>query len=153
AGVIDYPRPKTGIARRCILWPETVQALRKAIAVRTEPKNEQDTGLVFVTKYGLPWAKDIADQTLAKEFGKLLRAFHINGRTGLGYYTPRHPSLTVADEWKDQAAVDYIMGHEVPHMSSVYRETISDSRLRAVSDHMRKWLFAGTADTTVSRMT
>jgi hypothetical protein len=23
-GVIDYPRPKTGIPRRCILWPETV---------------------------------------------------------------------------------------------------------------------------------
>jgi hypothetical protein len=33
------------------------------------------------------------------------------------------------------------MGHEVPHMSSVYRETISDARLKAVSDHVRRWLF------------
>ena len=26
-GWIDYPRPKTGIARRCPLWTETVEAL------------------------------------------------------------------------------------------------------------------------------
>ncbi len=34
------------------------------------------------------------------------------------------------------------MGHETQHMSSVYRETISDERLQAVSDHVRRWLFA-----------
>ena len=33
------------------------------------------------------------------------------------------------------------MGHESPHMSSVYRETISDARLKAVSDHVRTWVF------------
>jgi hypothetical protein len=47
----------------------------------------------------------------------------------------------VADESKDQPAVDFIMGHEVPHMSAVYRETISDTRLKAVSDYVRGWLF------------
>jgi hypothetical protein len=47
----------------------------------------------------------------------------------------------VADEAKDQPAADFIMGHEVPHMSTVYRETISDARLRAVADHVRAWLF------------
>jgi hypothetical protein len=97
--------------------------------------------LMFITKYGLPWAKDTADQTLAKEFGKLLRALHINGRTGLGFYALRHTFRTVADESKDQPAVDHIMGHEVPHMSSVYRETITDARLKAVTDHVRCWLF------------
>jgi len=43
---------------------------------------------------------------------------------------------------KDQPAADYIMGHESTHMSSVYREGISDARLKAVTDHVRKWLFA-----------
>jgi integrase len=144
AGIIDFPRPKTGIARRCPLWAETVQAIREASANRPKPKKEEDAGLVFITKYGLPWAKDTADQTLAKEFGKLLRALGITGRAGLGFYTLRHTFRTVADEAKDQPAADYIMGHEVAHMSSVYRETISDARLKAVSDHVRAWLFPPT---------
>jgi integrase len=142
-GVIDFPRPKTGIPRRCPLWSETIAALTTALESRPKPKDPAAHGeLVFVTKYGLPWAKDSEDQTLAKEFGKLLRALDVNGRTGLGFYTLRHTFRTVADESKDQPAVDFIMGHEVPHMSSVYRETISDERLRAVAEHVRRWLFA-----------
>jgi integrase len=141
AGVIDFPRPKTGIPRRSVLWSETVEALRQAAAARPKPKDERDAGLVFVTKYGLSWAKDSEDQTLAKEFGKLLKALGINGRTGLGFYTLRHTFRTVADETKDQPAVDFVMGHEIPHMSAVYRETISDERLRAVAEHVRAWLF------------
>ena len=112
------------------------------MANRPEPKKEEHAILLFITKYGLPWAKDTADQTLAKEFGKLLRALQINGRTGLGFYTLRHTFRTVADESKDQPAVDFIMGHEIPHMSAVYRETISDARLKAVTDYVHNWLFA-----------
>jgi hypothetical protein len=73
-------------------------------------------------------------------------ALHINGRKGLGFYTLRHVFRTVADESKDQPAVDFIMGHEVPHISAVYRETISDARLRAVADHVRHWLFSSLVD-------
>jgi integrase len=69
---------------------------------------------------------------------KLLRKLGINGHRN--FYTLRHTFRTVADESKDQPAVDFIMGHEVPHMSAVYRETISDARLRAVADHVRAWL-------------
>jgi hypothetical protein len=77
-----------------------------------------------------------------KKYNEQKDAFGINGRKGLGFYTLRHTFRTVADEVKDQPAVDFIRGHEVPHMSSVYRETISDQRLKAVTDHVRAWLYA-----------
>jgi integrase len=141
-GWMDFPRPKTGMPRRCSLWPETVKALREALANRPHPKDAAEAGLAFVTKYGLSWAKDTRDNPISKETKKLLNALGINGRSRLGFYTLRHTFRTVADGAKDQPAADYIMGHEVAHMSSVYRETISDERLKAVADHVRKWLFS-----------
>jgi integrase len=143
--ILDFPRPKTGIARRCPLWPETVEALREALAVRPEPKREEHAGLAFITRCGDSWHTGTTDGPLSRETGKLLKKLDIHGRKGLGFYTLRHTFRTVADESKDQPAVDFIMGHEVPHMSSVYRETISDTRLRVVTDHVRKWLFPSTA--------
>jgi integrase len=140
-GWIDFPRPKTGIARRCPLWPETVEAIREAQAKRPNPKKEEHAGLVFLTQRGLAWAKDTPDSPVAKETAKLLKALKINGRKGLGFYTLRHTFRTVADETKDQPAVDLIMGHEDEHISTHYRERISDERLKAVTDHVRAWLF------------
>jgi integrase len=137
---LDYPRPKTGINRRCPLWPETVQALRDVLARRPEPKDEADAGLLFITKYGGSWAKEAEGGPVTKETRKLLDKLGIDGHRN--FYTLRHTFRTVADEAKDQPAVDFIMGHEVPHMSAVYRETISDARLRAVADHVRAWLYA-----------
>src|SRR5579871_1373523 len=136
---VDYPRPKTGIPRRCPLWPETVQALREAIANRPEPKREEDAALVFITKRGFGWAKDIADSPVTKETRKLLNSLGINGHRN--FYCLRHTFRTIADEAKDQPAADYIMGHETSHMSSVYRERIRNERLRTVVEHVRLWLF------------
>src|SRR5262249_36323072 len=135
------PRPKTGIPRRCPLWPETVAALKEALAQRPEPKNERHVGLVFITKYGQSWTKETTSGPLHEEVRKLLNALGINGRQGRNFYTLRHSFRTVADVARDQPAADYIMGHEVPHMSSVYRERISDARLKSVADHVRAWLF------------
>jgi integrase len=140
-GWLDYPRPKTGMPRRCPLWPETVAALRDAVAGRPAPKDPAHAGLVFITRFGQSWHNDTTESPISYEFGKLLRKLGMSGRKGLGFYTLRHTFRTVADEAKDQPAADYIMGHEVPHMSSIYRETISDERLRAVTDHVRTWLF------------
>lgn len=39
ACVIDYARPKTGIARRCPLWAKTVKALRESITELPTPKD------------------------------------------------------------------------------------------------------------------
>jgi integrase len=142
--VVAYPRPKTGVARRCPLWPETVAALREALAKRPEPKSEDNAGLAFVTRCGWSWAKETsAANPVSQEFARVLRRLGINGKKRLGFYALRHTFRTVADESRDQPAADHIMGHEVAHMSSVYREGISDERLRAVSDYVRGWLFGG----------
>jgi integrase len=140
-GWINYPRPKTGIPRRCPLWPETVAAIKEALDRRAELKDEATAGLVFVTARGFSWSKDIADSPITKELKKLLNKLGINGRKGLGFYTLRHVFETIGGESKDQVAVDHIMGHARDDMASVYREGISDERLRAVAAHVRGWLF------------
>jgi integrase len=148
AAMLDFPRPKTGMPRRCPLWPETVDAIRAALAVRPEPKDPADIALVFVTKYGRSWSRDVT--AVSQETRKLLARLGINGRNRLGFYTLRHTFRTVADGAKDQPAADYIMGHEVAHMSSVYREGIDDARLKAVADHVRAWLYPPSKDEEVA---
>jgi integrase len=140
-GWLSYHRPKTGVDRRCPLWPETVTAIREALAERPEPKDPADAGLVFVTSHGGRWAKDTNDNPISKEVAKLLKALKLHHGRGLGFYTLRHVFETVGGEAKDQVAVDHIMGHAREDMASVYREAISDVRLRAVAEHVRACLF------------
>jgi hypothetical protein len=64
----------------------------------------------------------------------------INGRKGLGLCTFHDTFRSVADEARDQPAADFIMGRKVSHMSAVYRERISNERLRAVVNHVHAWL-------------
>jgi integrase len=141
-GWIDYPRPKTGINRRCPLWPETVQAIREAQAARPRPSKTEYQGLVFLTVRGGCWHTGTADNPLSNQTAKLLKALGINGRKRLNFYCLRHTFRTVADEARDQPAADAIMGHSDPNMAGHYRETISDERLKAVTDHVRDWLFS-----------
>lgn len=144
-GTLNYPRPKTGVPRRAILWPETVASLREALEKRPQPKNPEHETLVFITRCGEPWGIGSTYGPISKETAKLLKRLGINGRTGIGHYTLRHTFRTIADEAKDQPAADYIMGHESQHMSTAYRERISDERVKAVTDYVRAWLFPPTA--------
>jgi integrase len=139
-GWATFPRPKTGVVRRAALWPETVEALRAALAKRPGPKDPANDGLVFITKYGKAWAKEKADNPVCKEMVKLLKSLGLH-RPGLGFYGLRHTFETVGGESRDQVAVDHVMGHARDDMASVYREKVSDERLKAVSDHVRAWLF------------
>ncbi len=138
-GWVNYPRPKTGIPRRCPLWPETVAAVRGALDRRARPRDEADAGLVFVTKYGARWFTGTTNNPLSAEVRKLLDSLGVNGRRN--FYALRHTFETIAGETRDQAAVDHVMGHAREDMASVYRERIGDERLRAVTDHVRAWLF------------
>jgi integrase len=144
-GWVNFPRPKTAIERRCPLWPETVQAIRESLESRKSPSDEVDDDLAFVTKYGKAWHKETADNPVTKETAKLLKSLGIH-RKGLGFYGLRHTFETIGGEAKDQIAVDAIMGHLRDDMASVYRERISDERLKAVVDHVHHWLFAPEVD-------
>jgi integrase len=142
-GWLDYPRHKTGIQRRCPLWPETVTALEKAIADRQKPADPGDVGLVFLNRKGEPWlharSNGVWDR-IGSEFRKWLRKLGIK-RPGLNLYGLRHTFRTIADGSLDRVAIDLIMGHTDESMGAAYRERIDDERLRAVVEHVRKWLF------------
>jgi len=139
-GWVNYPRPKTAIQRRCPLWQETMDAVRIVIEYRREPKSRAHAGLVFITKYGQPWSTGSKSNPISAEMGKLLRKLGIH-RPGVSFYALRHCFETYGGESRDQPAVDLIMGHSRDDMASVYRERISDERLRAVVQYVHRWLF------------
>lgn len=142
-GWIDFPRPKTGIERRCPLWPETIEALRKAIEVRPEPADpEADSGCVFLTIRGqrlVTFGGSKVDR-VAFDFAALAKAVKVH-RKGIGFYSLRHVFQTVADTARDPISTKAIMGHADGSMSGAYREWVSDDNLRAVADHVHVWLF------------
>lgn len=149
AGWIDFPRPKTETLRRCPLWPETVEALKAALARRHEPKHEVDARLAFLTSRGQRWIRQGQHKEtealywgdfIASEFAKVAKRLGVKRRGS--FYCLRHTFRTVADVSKDQPAIDCIMGHTRGDMAEEYRERISDDRLRAVADTVRAWLFA-----------
>jgi integrase len=132
-GWIDYPRPKTGIERRCPLWPETSAALRESIGKRTKKAKSHD--FVFVTQRGDP-----ISTTMRADFMQLVKKLKIH-EYGKGFYCFRHVFATLASNSKDQVAVNHIMGHVDASMASVYRESIDDKRLIDVVNVVRLLLF------------
>jgi integrase len=151
-GWINFPRPKTGIPRRCPLWPETVAAIREALAARPEPKDKAaDTDIVFLQPSGRHWVrvtKKSRTDNVSVHFCELLKKLGMH-RDGVGFYTLRHVFRTVADAARDPVAIDLIMGHTDPSMGGHYRERIEDGRLKAVSEHVRSWLYPPTPATEV----
>lgn len=156
-GWLDYPRHKTGIQRRALLWPETLKALKEYEAVRPTPLVQ------FADYYFITSAKrQRGHSSLPSEFRKLRESVNtkrnkkgeiVTDKDGLpkmqnplpiphgtfGYF--RHTFETVAGGSRDQVAVDAIMGHVDGSMAAEYREGIEDDRLEVVANHVRKWLF------------
>jgi integrase len=156
-GWVNFPRPKTGVPRRCSLWPATVVAMKQALEFRVMPIDSEDEELVFLTRQGRCWHNDSPSSPLSAEFRKLVQSVDRQAecsvmdeggappapiyRRGLGFYALRHTFETIAGETRDQVAVDHIMGHERDDMATVYRERIGDERLIAVTQHVHDWLF------------
>ena len=141
AKVMDYPRPKTGIHRRAILWPETIAAIKAALKARPAHSDPNDADAVFVTKYGRRWATGSQSTAVGLQFTKLLKAEGIN-RDGASFYAIRHTFRTIADAAGDQRAANRIMGHEPAHISGHYVERIEDERLETEALYAHRWLFS-----------
>ena len=72
-------------------------------------------------------------------FKRLLRKLGINDKRS--FYAICHTFETIAGKSKDQVATKSIMGHVDNSMAGVYRERISDERLRAVVEVVHGWMF------------
>jgi integrase len=130
-----YARPKTGMDRRCPLWPETIAALEAALRGRTtKPLAKGVDRLLFVTKYGNPWTGDGRRDPIGYEFRKLGPSESI--------YSLRRTFETIAPtSGVPQWIIDAIMGHvpDAGDMAAVYRQKVHDNMLRQCVDHVRMW--------------
>lgn len=142
-GWIRFARPKTGVDRKIPLWPETIDAIRDWLTVRPEPADPGHADLLFITYKRGSWLDNGVNRALSHEFGKLLDSIGSNGRRG--FYCLRHTFQTQGDESGDFIAVRKIMGHVTADIADVYRERVSDQRLRKVTEHVRVWLFGSAA--------
>lgn len=141
-GWATYPRPKTGIERRCKLWPQTVAAIRKVLASRPEPVDRERRELLFLRPDGTAYIGDkLLIDKVTRDFRTLMNRAKVSGRC---HYDLRRTFQTIGEGAHDLVAVQHIMGH-VPasgDMSSIYRQRIDDERLKAVTEHVQKWLYA-----------
>jgi len=156
-GWVYFPRVKTGIERRCPLWPETVEAIRAVLAdrrLRAVRRHTEAEGLLFVTARGRKFVRGEASTStdgkprlvehdaIATTFKRIMNKQGIV-LSGVGFYGLRHTLETIGAETGNQVAVDHIMGHAPPSndMGDAYRGGVADAALRQVTDHVRTWLF------------
>jgi len=136
--VIDYARNKTGADRRVPLWPEHADAIAKVIALK-RPAQPGRAGLLFRTRFGLAYVRGRKDQ-IGMQFSVLCKSAGVvqNGRN---FYSLRRTFRTHADTAGDQRAAALIMGHDVGDVGGLYVQNITDERLRAVCDRVKKAVF------------
>lgn len=139
---IQFAREKTGIDRRCWLWPET----REAIAAARAPENPEDR--MFLSKRGKPLnvvhGRNRTD-LIANSWQDIKELIGLK-RENCGFKCFRHTFRTEADGAKDPEAVRMVMGHTDGSVGEFYRHRFDDERLIAVAQHVRHWLFGTDVD-------
>lgn len=145
-GWLEFARPKTSVGRKAWLWPETVAALRAYEAVRPEPARPEWADLLFLSRWRRPYAADGSGCKPTIWFRELARKLGIY-RPGLSAYSLRHTHRHVADQSLDQVACAVVMGHTDRSIAAVYRGEVSDTRIQAVCQAVRTWLYAPDPET------
>jgi hypothetical protein len=149
-GFLDFARVKTGVGRRCPLWPETIHAIESHIAEDTIERLPETKGLLFVTRNGQKYVRSVFRESdaglpqlvehdaIVITFKRLMASAEISLK-GVAFYGLRSSCETLGAETGEQVAVDHIMGHAPSgnDMGDVYRGYVSEESLRRVTDHIR----------------
>ena len=130
---LEWPRAKTATKRRIPLWVETKQAIQAAIKA-----GKPDGELVFY-RNGYRYSDR---RYICYDFRKIAKLAGVENHS---FYDLRRSFQTISEnhsEHYDLAAIQAIMGHVARSrdMSSRYRQFVSDDRLQAVTNAVRKWL-------------
>lgn len=149
---LEFVRRKRETERAAILWPETVKAIRAAIKVRPEPRDEADADLLFLTRGGWPLIHKIVKRSDRDGVQKVLLSDSLNQATadlltrlklkkkGLNFSACRKTFRSAADEVGDTNAARLVMGHLPTGIDEHYVIQISDERLKRIADHVRSRL-------------
>lgn len=127
AGVIDWIRPKTEMLRKSPLWDETCEALELSRRYR---KHVGDTFFQITNR-----------NDIQRHFKAALTSSKAM-RSGMSFKSLRKTFASVGREINDDAAVRVIMGHsDDTVLDAHYTAKFPLDRLRAVTDHVRNWVF------------
>ncbi len=136
-GRVKLTRKKTGVPRNLKLWPETIEALHNI--PQTNPR-------VFNTARRNPWVRSVKkkdkhgldtyliDNSISKEFTKLLKHVGIATERGTGFYTLRRTAATLAARSGDPFAVQKLLGHADLKMATTYVQDVSEQTDRVINN-------------------
>jgi integrase len=162
-GWLKTYRSKTGVDRRCPLWPETIEAIRRYLRegepLPDEQRSKATRGLLFVTRNDFPLVRHVTKpdgrggekliehDVITTAFRRVLTKIGVRIK-GLGFYGLRHTFSTIGSETGLIVAVEHIMGHAPSggDMSAVYRHGVSGRLLRQVANHVRDRVLFGSAE-------
>jgi integrase len=123
--LIDNDRIKTGVRRKFILWPETIDALRAC---------RRGTDRMFMTFHGNPWVNGETN-SIALLFGRLLNGLGIK-RRGVGFGALRHTHVSAVGGHHDHNAASVVRGHLIAGIT-VHYDFPDVKRLKAITDLAR----------------
>ncbi|MBB6431136.1 tyrosine-type recombinase/integrase [Algisphaera agarilytica] len=153
--LIDMPRPKTMVPRICPVWQETLDAIDEAQADRPTPTNPRDADKLLLSPTGRPLTSAgevrrgdrgeikavVHYDDVFQRFLVLCRMAEIDRPKGWGFRVFRTTFATIGKRSGNSDAVKVIMGHADGEMLEHYVEEEDYTALRAVSDHVYRWLY------------
>ncbi|MEM7813091.1 MAG: hypothetical protein AAF532_16565 [Planctomycetota bacterium] len=147
--ILNFPRAKKSTPRLAALWPETAEAMNEARSNQPPAATNEARDRWFRTRTGRVWKNEgEPNDQVMPVFIKLAGAV---GHPKVRPSWLKHTFETEALKSRDDFAVDLVRGHKERHIRRVYRHRIDDpeyvERVRAVTDRVRTWLWAGSSAT------